>query len=124
MSRITQEERENAQPGICKGCGRDTRNDQYGDRDTGGFCNICHNANYHKYKQERKDQITEMKQKGTEHWEKQGIKPGDKVKRFSLSWTGLGGITVEGIAKVGSNGPYVTSEYQPGKLHPAGWKKA
>jgi hypothetical protein len=121
---ISKKDLKNTEPGICIGCGYDTRNDQYKDRDTGGFCNACHNSNYRKYKQDRKVHLSEMRKKGVEFWEKLGIKPGDMVQRFCLSWTGLGGITVYGIAKTGINGAYVTSEYQPGKLHPAGWKKA
>jgi len=118
-------ETDNEKPGICKGCGHDTRKQGkgYGGRDTGGFCNDCHNANYHKWLLAKKKHNGTEKEKGIEYWKERGIKVGDKVGITALSWTGMGGEFVVGIAKSGSNGAYVSSKYHPGKLSPNGWKK-
>lgn len=110
-------------PGICIGCGRDTSQDADKYRDTAGYCGKCHNENAIKWQENRKKQITDNKQKGIDYWNERGIKPGDAVKYFAISWTGLGGELVTGTAKVGCNGAYVSSPYQPGKLAPGGWKK-
>lgn len=114
----TKQELANCEPGICVTCGQWSRF-----RDTGGNCNDCHNKAYHAYKEARKADIEKAKEEGRKVWASVGIKPGDKVKRFCVSWFGLGGEEVIGIAKVGACGAYVASPYQPGKLDHRGWQK-
>jgi hypothetical protein len=111
-------------PGLCNRCGHDTREDDgYKERDTGGFCWKCHNLNCDDRDRIMKAQKERGKERGIQYWQERGISTGDDLKRFCVSWTGLGGETAYGKAKVGKNGAYVLSPYQPGKLAPEGWVK-
>ena len=113
-------------PGICLKCGHDTRDERpgYQERDTGGYCNKCHNENYFEYKAARKVQISAKKGEGIKYWQDKGIKIGDKVTRIVVSFMFMASQQVYGIAKAGSCGAYVTSNFQSGKLSPNNWVKA
>ena len=117
---IAKSELMNCAPGICVKCGKFTDHD----RDTGGNCNACHNQNYLEYRKRLKEHNEKQKEQGILYWRERGIAPGDRVVITAISWTGTGAEEVHGIAKVGSNGAYVASAYQPGKLAPGGWIKA
>lgn len=120
MREITELEK----PGICLRCGKDTRLEEYGDRDTGGFCNECHNLNYQDYRRKLKEHNEKQKQLGIKYWSEKGIRIGDTVQCVVIAWTGLQASRISGIAKTGNNGAYVSSKFQPGKLAPGGWNKA
>lgn len=85
-------------------------------------CCQCWNASVAVRRRILKEELEEAKETGRQFWAAQGIVPGQKVKRFAISWFGLGGETVYGIAKVGRCGAYVSSKFQSGKLTRHGWE--
>jgi hypothetical protein len=92
-------------------------------RNSIGQCCECHNKGYSEYRARRKAEGDKIKAEAVAWWAERGIKPGQTVKRFCASFL-FGGTTVHGIAKVGVNGPYVTSKFQDGHLTPEGWTAA
>gem|GEM_PF-2501036 len=114
--RHTQSELE--RPGHCTTCGAwsDLRN-------TAGQCMDCHNRQVFAWREEQRARREAGKAKGLAFWQAKGIQPGDRVERFAVSWFGIGGELVQGMAKVGANGAYVTAPTHPGRLAPHGWQK-
>ena len=58
-------------------------------------------------------------QAGRDYWASRGIPVGAKVIHFARSWTGLGGTQIDGTAKIGVNGAYVSApSYDRRQLDP------
>lgn len=102
-----------------------------GGRGSVRVCNDCWNASVAARKAEavaarpeQQDANEAAKRDAVAYWEARGVKVGDTVRRFVANMLG-GGVTVEGVAKVGARGPYVSApQFQPGKLAAAGWVRA
>ena len=61
---------------------------------------------------------------GIEFWSKRGVAVGDRVYRIAAHALVPNGIRIDGIAKVGVCGAYVSSRAQRGQLVAEGWVKA
>lgn len=73
-------------------------------------CTACWNRHVAQRRLADKMLNDEAKATGIAFWAARGIKPGDPVKAFFHSWTGLGGTTIVGVARVGARGAYVHAD--------------
>ena len=103
--------------GACTKCGVFVK---AGYRNTAGECTDCHNKGYYEWKVKRAGQIAEAKEIGRKYWLERGINIGDRLVTYVPDMLGIQVTKVHGIAKTGSNGAYVSSTFQQGKLSPVG----
>lgn len=99
-----------------------------GGRGSATVCDACWNASVEARRADaaaarpgQQEANGAAKRDAVAYWQMRGVKPGDTVRRFVASMLG-GGVTVEGTAKVGVLGPYVSApQFQPGRLAAEGW---
>ena len=92
------------------------------------WCGPCCQAAHERLAAERKAAAKARRERGKAegmaYWQARGIAVGARLKRFVVSWTGIQATWAYGVAKIGTCGAYVKSEFQRGKLAPDGWNLA
>ena len=118
--RITTAERALMTPGSCLRCGA------YSvlDRNSAGRCTECHNLEYRERRAIMSANVEQQREAGRLYWQQRGIRVGQRVKTVAVNMFGTSAEVVQGVAKVGAVGAYVSSRFQRGYLQPDGWQAA
>ncbi len=99
-------------PGDCATCGQPSPSG----RNSAGQCYTCHDQQYYARREREKLALAERKNEGAKYWQARNIKLGETL--VCCGFGVFGPYRVEGTAKSGSVGAYVSSKYQHGFLNP------